>query len=161
MRVLGIDPGYDRLGIAVVEKDTHHKEELVYSMCFESDKSAPFIERLHESAEVVKKTINDFNPSCVAIEKTFFGKNQKTAIAVSEARGAMLYVVQNLNVRVYEYNPQEIKVAVTGYGKSNKANIANMVTRLLSIKKEIRHDDEFDAIAVALTHLAYSKNTPI
>jgi crossover junction endodeoxyribonuclease RuvC len=62
-------------------------------------------------------------------------------------------------IPLYEYGPQEIKVAVTGYGKSDKHHVAHMLTKLISIEKHIRHDDEFDAIAVALTHLAHVKNT--
>jgi crossover junction endodeoxyribonuclease RuvC len=153
MRVIGIDPGYDRLGVAVVERQDG-SERLLFSTCIEPERSLPLPERIAEGARAVADILDKYRPDAAAIEKTFFNKNQKTAIAVSEARGALLYVVIEAGVSVAEYTPQEIKIAVTGYGRSDKRGIADMVPRLVALGGERRGDDELDAIAAALTHLA-------
>lgn len=157
MKILGIDPGYERLGIAVVEKEPKEKEKLVYSDCFKTDKKLPHHERLGLIGTEIERIIETYKPEVMAIESLFFASNQKTAILVAEARGVMLYQASKHNLPVYEYGPGEIKVAVTGYGKSDKEQIISMVPRLVRIDKNIKHDDEYDAIAVCLTCLAIEK----
>ena len=156
VRVLGVDPGYDRVGVAIVEK-TKEGEQLVFSDCITTPTSDSFAERIRAVGESVANIIEKHTPDVLAIEKTFFSKNQKTAIAVSEARGVILYEAARAELSIFEYSPPEVKVAVTGYGNSDKGQIAEMVPKLISIEKKIAFDDEFDAIAVALTHLATDK----
>lgn len=152
MRVLGIDPGYDRLGVAVIEK-VDGKETVVFSDCVLTDKNAELSARIHELGTAVKELIAAYKPQCVAIETLFFNKNVKTAVAVAEARGVILFLAQEAGCVVHEYGPQEIKVAVTGYGKSDKAAVLDMVKRLARNVPEKALDDEYDAIAVGLTCL--------
>jgi len=153
MRVLGIDPGYGRLGIAVVEQ-LSGKESLLYSSCLEQAKGVPFDKRLVAIGDELTRVIDKYKPTILAIEKTFFSKNQKTAIAVSEARGVILYIASARELSIQEYTPQEIKVAITGYGKSDKKQVAQMVRSLLALEKDIARDDEYDAIAIGLTCIA-------
>ena len=153
MRVLGIDPGYDRLGLAILERKDG-KEKLIHSMCVLTSSKNDFHSRIVEIGESVKKIIKEYKPEEVSIEKTFFNKNKKTAISVSEARGVVVYEAARAKLPVFEYTPPEIKVAVTGYGGSDKKQVEMMVSKLISIKKDIKYDDEYDAIAVGLTHLA-------
>ena len=94
----------------------------------------------------------------LAIEELFFSKNQTTALLVSQALGVVIYEAYKAGIPVVYYKPVEIKVAVTGYGKSDKTGVTNMVTRLIKIEKTIKHDDEYDAIAIGLTHLACRGN---
>ncbi|MCI0619414.1 crossover junction endodeoxyribonuclease RuvC [Candidatus Wolfebacteria bacterium] len=157
MRVIGIDPGYDRLGVAVVER-RGEKNHVLFSTCLEASRSLSFSERIRTGAAGVADIVTKYRPTAAAIEKTFFSKNQKTAIAVSEARGAILYVLANAEVPITEYTPQEVKIAVTGYGKSGKDHVADMVSRLTVLDDATRRDDEFDAVAIALTHLASTKD---
>lgn len=154
MRIVGIDPGYDRLGIAIVERASG-KDRLLYSTCIESDKNLSFADRLSVAGAVVEKILDEYSPTQAAIERMFFGKNQKTAMAVSGSRGALIYILGRRKISVHEYTPQEVKVAVTGYGNSDKKQVASMVSKLIALKKKVRYDDEFDAIGVALTHLAH------
>ncbi|MEN9621624.1 MAG: crossover junction endodeoxyribonuclease RuvC, crossover junction endodeoxyribonuclease RuvC [Candidatus Parcubacteria bacterium] len=154
MRIISIDPGYERLGIAVIEKELRSKEVLVYSDCFRTSKNLPHHERLGLIGNEIKKIIEEHNPSALALENLFFSNNQKTAITVAEARGVILYQAATHNLPVYEYGPGQIKVAVTGYGKSDKDQIISMIPRLIKLTKEIKHDDEYDAIAVGLTCFA-------
>lgn len=154
MRVLSIDPGYGRVGVAIVEKVPRTRERLVYSGCIETKKDTLFEERLHCIGDTITKLIQKHAPDSVAIEKIFFEKNQKTAIKVAEARGVVRYIAALYALPVYEYTPLEIKAAVTGDGHGSKAQVMQMVPRLVTIEKEITFDDEFDAIAVGLTCLA-------
>lgn len=156
MRILAIDPGYERLGIAVLEKGTarKHKDTLTYSDCFKTSAKLPFVARLKEIGAEIERCIAEFSPQALAIETLFFASNQKTAMRVSEVRGAILYLAAAHNLVIYEYNPLNIKIATTGYGRSTKTQIIAMIPRLVEISKHITHDDEYDAIAVGLTCLA-------
>jgi crossover junction endodeoxyribonuclease RuvC len=87
----------------------------------------------------------------------FFSGNQKTALLVAEARGVILYTGSSLGLEIFEYSPAEIKIAVTGYGKSEKRQIIEMVKRLIVVPKGKSSDDEFDAIAIGLTHCATAR----
>ncbi len=154
MKILGIDPGYDKLGIAVVEKVEGEKEKLVYSACIKTTRGAPFNERLMQIAEIVEQTISAHSPAALAIEKLFFTSNQKTAMQVSEVRGLIIYLASKNNLQIFEYTPSQVKSTVAGSGNASKDQIINMVPRLIKINKEIKEDDEYDAIALALTCLA-------
>lgn len=153
MKVLGIDPGYERLGVAVVEK-LNGKETLLFSTCLRSNPKLPHQKRLAEVVEGVEAIITEWNPYSAAFEDLFFNNNQKTALEVAEVIGALRYITNKSNIKVYEYTPAQVKVAVAGYGRADKEQVASMVKRLVKINKKEMFDDEFDAIAVALTHLA-------
>jgi crossover junction endodeoxyribonuclease RuvC len=156
MRIVAIDPGYERMGVAVIDKDGP-KEELVFSECFKTSAKISHEERLKLIGEEIEKVIEKYKPSAMAIENLFFKTNAKTAMHVSEARGVMLYEASKTGLEVKEFTPIAIKVAVTGYGKSEKRQVTEMVKRLIKIKKEIKYDDEFDAIAVGLTYFATTR----
>ena len=87
MRILGIDPGYDRLGVCILEKKAGAKEAVLFSTCLVSDKKATNAERFRSMGGELSLVIRAWNPEILAIEKLFFTKNQKTAMAVSEMRG--------------------------------------------------------------------------
>ncbi len=153
MRVLSIDPGFGRLGIAVVEKETTG-EKILYSNCLKTPANTPFHQRLLLIGKEIERLIKKYRPEHLAIEELFFNTNQKTAFQVSEVRGAIIYVALSNKVPVFEYTPLQIKVAVTGYGRSSKEQVTEMLKKIVFIKKTIETDDEFDAIAVGLTHTA-------
>lgn len=158
MRVISVDPGYDRLGVAVIELQ-NGKENLIYSGCIETNKQDTLIERLFIIGQEFTTLINTHKPNTLAIETIFFNKNQKTAIGVAQARGILIYLAQLNNCRVFEFGPQEIKVAVTGYGKSDKSAVIDMVKRLVNNAPDKALDDEYDAIAVGITCLAHYGRT--
>ncbi len=157
MRLIAIDPGYERLGIAILEKNPREKEALVYSDCFKTDAKTPHAERLAAIGAEIERIIAEYQPEAMSMEDLFFTTNQKTAIKVAEARGVMLYLAAKNGLRVFEYGPGEIKLAVTGYGKSDKPAVIHMVEKLVKIDKKIKHDDEYDAIAVGLTCFAIER----
>lgn len=158
MRLISLDPGYERLGIAVIEKGASTargvKDALLYSDCFKTAKDLPHHERLALVGAEIERVIAEYQPQALALETLFFSKNQTTAIKVAEVRGVILYIAAKHGLRVFEYNPMSIKVAVTGHGGSDKAAVMSMIPRLIRIDKTIKHDDEYDAIAVGLTCLA-------
>ena len=158
MRVIGVDPGYDRLGVAVLEYE-NGKEKLLHSSCIETNKKDSLTERLFELGQMFEELLQEHRPDTLAIETLFFNTNQKTAIGVAGARGILIYLAQKYGCVVHELGPQEIKVAITGYGKSDKQAVIDMVTRLVVDAPEKALDDEYDAIAVGVTCLAtYGRN---
>lgn len=163
-KIVSIDPGYERVGIAVLEKVSVGSggEKLIYSDCFKTSSKLLFIERLNLIGKEIERVIKKYNPSIFAIEKLFFNTNQKTAMMVSEARGALIYIALKNKLKVFEYTPLQIKVAVCGDGRADKIQVISMVKNLIEIKKEISPpaggDDEYDAIAVGLTCFASERN---
>ncbi len=153
IRVLAFDPGYERLGVAVLAR-RGGKDILLHSDCVVTARATPFPERLGEIGDAVRATFETFQPNIVALERLYFSTNKKTALAVAEVRGLLTFLANEAGVPIVEYAPGTIKLSVTGHGKSDKAQVAKMVTLLLGLKKKIPYDDEYDAIAVGLTCLA-------
>ncbi|MEK7596036.1 MAG: crossover junction endodeoxyribonuclease RuvC [Patescibacteria group bacterium] len=155
-KILGIDPGFGRMGWAIVrrEKNNYFTEE---AGCFETNSKTPYQERIRQIGEGIEKIIAKHRPETMAIEKLFFTANQKTAIRVAEARGVAVYLAAAAGIPVLEYTPLEIKAAVCGYGKADKKQIQNMVKMLLKLKIMPKHDDATDALAVALTAFSHQR----
>lgn len=153
MKIISIDPGYERLGVAILEK-INGKEVLLFSDCIKAPAKLRHEERLKIIGEGVNTLIKKYEPEIMAIETLFFKANVKTAMKVSEARGIMLYEAAKSDLPIFEFTPLQIKVAVTGYGKSEKDQVTAMVKRLIKIEKDLKYDDEYDAIAVGLTYFA-------
>ncbi len=156
-RIIGIDPGYDRLGIAIIEKMPKGKELVLYSECFQTPAKDSIYERFGKIAVEIGRVLDAFKPTVLAIETLFITKNQKTAMRVAEARGIVLSEAIKRNIVIYEYTPMQIKMAVTSDGKSDKERVIKMVHLLVSLPDKKTVDDEYDAIAVALTHSACSR----
>jgi len=156
MRTIAIDPGFGRCGVAIVEKSgaTH---TLVYSDCIETDSALPFPARLTAILNECSRLIASYAPQTMALEKLYFSNNQKTAMQVAEVRGALLGLAGMNKLSVFEYTPGEIKSALASSGRADKRQVAKMIHLLVKIEKQIRLDDEYDAIAVGITHLARTR----
>lgn len=157
MITISIDPGYERIGIAVIKKDPKTKEELLFSECFKTNPKEKLHKRIYAVGEEIERIIQNYKPERFAIENVFHTNNTKTVLGVEQARGAFLFIAQKHNLSVSEYTPLQIKTAVTGYGRATKDQVYNMVCRLISLPPEVKQDDEIDAIAIGLTDLAFSK----
>ena len=153
MRVLGIDPGYGRCGIAVVDGPLS-RPRLVFSACIETSHSLPHEERLSRIARAIETTAKEYVPDRAGIETLRFNKNVTTALRVAEARGVLLSSLSRAHIPVSEFTPQQVKVAVTGYGGSDKKALRAFLPRLLLLPKRPMFDDEVDAIAIALAGLS-------
>lgn len=160
MRVLAIDPGFGRCGVAVLDGNAS-TSHILYSDCIETDAKSDFINRLFVVATEVSKLIEEFNPELIAIEELFFSNNQKTAFHVAEIRGMLMYLAVSSSTPLVEYNPLAVKVALTGYGKATKQDVIKMVSRLTDLKKIPAYDDEYDAIALGVTALAGARSIAI
>lgn len=163
MRVLAIDPGYGRCGVALLERPPAQagqggKDALLYSDCIETPASMDFAQRLNTVASECRRLMREHAPDCLAMEKLFFAKNQKTAMRVAEVRGAILTLAGEHALPVFEYSPSEVKSAAAGHGSADKKQIIKMIHALVKIMKPIRLDDEYDAIAVGVTHLAMHRS---
>lgn len=154
MRVLAIDPGFERLGIAIIEKKPGGKETLLYSNCLTTPKNLKYDARLKALGQEINSIILKYNPKALAIEKLFFTTNQKTVMQVAEARGVILYEAALKNLMVFEFSPPQIKLAVCGNGRADKKSIIKMVPLLIKLEKNVKYDDEYDAIAIGLTLFA-------
>ncbi|MEK7462037.1 MAG: crossover junction endodeoxyribonuclease RuvC [Patescibacteria group bacterium] len=153
MRVIAVDPGYDRLGVAIMENSSG-AEVLLHSCCIESSRTNYLPDRLLTIGTEFERLLDEYKPDAMGIETLFFNKNIKTAIGVAQARGILLYLAKQASCAVYEFGPQEIKSAVTGYGKSDKQSVIDMIMRLVKNAPVQALDDEYDAIAVGVTCLA-------
>lgn len=153
MRILAIDPGYDRLGIAVVEGNAS-KPLLIWSDCVLPAKGSAE-KRLAEVSAAVTTAIQEYAPDALGIETLFFSINKKTALGVAEARGAVLAAAGIASLPIIECTPQQVKLAVTGYGGADKKAVEVMIPRLLILPERKRLDDELDAIAIGITALAF------
>jgi crossover junction endodeoxyribonuclease RuvC len=154
MKLLSIDPGFERVGIAVIERDAQQKDTLLYSACFKTKATIPFHERLNLIGAEVERVIHEYEPRALAIEKLFLTTNHKTVMGVAEARGVIIYSASSNGLSIFEYTPPQIKIAVTGYGKADKHMVISMVPKLIHMDKKTTSDDELDAIAIGLTCLA-------
>ena len=151
-RQLGLDPGYGRLGYAVVEERGSQ-----WTLCcvgvVETSAKAPFEERLMALRTAVAGLCADWLPQECALETLYFSKNVKTAMAVAEARGVLRLALAEANVPVHEIAPNAVKLALCGSGSAVKAQVGRMVARLLGLKAAPKPDDAADAAAIALAGL--------
>ena len=152
MRILAFDPGYERLGVAVLEKNK--KEELLFSDCIRTSAKLNFAQRLAELGAAAEALIKKWGPDAVALEEIFFENNAKTAMQIAEVRGMLTYVAASSNLPLYQYTPAQVKVAVTGNGRADKKAVGVMVRKITSLPAGRQGDDELDAIAVGITCLA-------
>jgi crossover junction endodeoxyribonuclease RuvC len=148
--IIGIDPGYGRIGYGVIEKGRNNEWLPRACGCIETPANGVFVERLSELHSELLKLIKKYKPTRMAVEDLFFYKNVTTAIKVGQARGVILLTAVNNNIPVDEFTPLQIKRAITGYGKAEKGQMQKMVSAILRLPKKIKSDDAADALAVAL-----------
>ncbi|MFH0968901.1 MAG: crossover junction endodeoxyribonuclease RuvC [Patescibacteria group bacterium] len=152
MKVLGIDPGTATTGWAILEERKGCVKAVAYGHISTLPKDSVSY-RLKEVADDIEKIIKKYRPQEAAIEDIFFFKNQKTAVKVSQSRGAMLLTLENKNVKIFSYTPLQVKQALTGYGRAEKKQIQIMVKNILKLKSIPKPDDAADAIAIAMCHV--------
>lgn len=157
--VLAIDPGFDRVGVAVLSQQKN-ENVLLFSECIRTSPKESRGQRLLFIGSRVRKIIKKWRPKNLAIETLFFNTNTTSAIGVAEARGIVIYEASLAGLAIHEYGPQSIKIAITGYGRADKIQMETMVKRLINLppKTSKRLDDEVDAIALGITHLATKKS---
>lgn len=153
MRILGIDPGYGLVGFGVIDSESYGKYCAVEYGVISTEKDTKFSDRLLIIYDGMKYLIDKFHPDAVAIEELFFHTNTTTAISVAEARGVIIISAKHCKLPLFEYTPLQIKSALTGNGRAEKAQVQYMVKNILELDKTPKPDDSADALAVAICHL--------
>lgn len=148
-RVLGIDPGFDRVGLGIVDVEGSSLKLVTYS-CIQTSSKDALGKRLQEIRDGVRDILATHRPERVVLEKLFFQKNVTTAIDVGMARGVILLTTQDAGASLVELTPNQVKQGITGYGSADKAQVQDMVKRLLNLKTIPKPDDCADAIALAI-----------
>ena len=151
MIILGIDPGYALVGFGVIETIGNHSVSKNYG-CIKTSASMDFFSRMKQINTELKAILSASKPQQLSIEKLYFSKNTKTAIDVAQVRGAIIQEALNHGLDVYEYSPNEVKLAITGYGAADKPQMQKMVQTLLKLATIPKPDDTADALALALCH---------
>jgi crossover junction endodeoxyribonuclease RuvC len=149
IRILGVDPGFGRTGLGVIDIEGS-KLIHVWHSCIETPSDAPFTERLQTVRNDLTEAIRRFNPDVTVVEHLFFQSNVKTAINVGMARGVILLALADAGLSVVELTPNEIKQTVAGHGSADKKQIQFMVMRQLALKEAPKPDDAADALAIAI-----------
>lgn len=156
MIILGIDPGIARTGWGVIETKGSKVSAIDYG-CFETLAREELPIRLEKLYKEISRLIKTYKPEALGIEELFFNTNAKTALIVGHARGVVLLCAAQAGLEIRDFTPLEVKIALTGYGRAEKAQMGKMVKAVLSLKEIPKPDDTSDALAVALS-LAFSKN---
>jgi crossover junction endodeoxyribonuclease RuvC len=149
-RILGIDPGFGRVGFGIVEQTAGNSWKCVKFGCIETPSKSKFVDRLVTIRRELVFLIKEYKPTRIAVEELFFFKNVKTAIEVGQARGVILLTAAESGVPVDEFTPLQIKQAMTGYGRAEKGQMQKIISVVLGLKEKIKSDDAADALAAAL-----------
>ncbi len=149
MRLLGVDPGFDRTGIGLVDH-AGGKLAWVWHGCIQTNAKDPFPQRLQQIRNGLKEVFERAKPDAVVVERLFFQKNVTTAIDVGMARGIVILAVADANVPLVELTPNQVKQGITGYGAADKLQVQEMVQRILKLKDKPTPDDAADALALAI-----------
>ena len=152
MKVLGIDPGTAACGYGIVQADGG-RLRWVAGGCWRSASGTAPEERLRGIYAGVSELIAEHAPAAVAIEESFVGPDARIALAVGQARGAVLVAAANAGVACAEYAPARVKQALCGHGRADKHKIQRMVRTILSLASEPATSHEADALAVAICHV--------
>lgn len=154
MRIMGLDPGTSVTGYGLVSQEGQRLTVLDYGVIRTSTSQTPEGRLAHIHEEVYAR-VRDGDVDAVAVEKLFFNKNVQSAMSVGQARGVIMLAAAQHGLRVKEYTPSQIKMAVTGYGKAPKKQVQAMVQAVLGMKEEPAPDDAADALAVAICCLRH------
>lgn len=153
MRVLGIDPGLTRCGIGMVEGEVGRPLALVDVNVIRTSASLPVAERLVTIEKGIDAWLDEYRPDAVAVERVFARSDSSTIMGTAQASGIALVAAARRGLPVALHTPSEVKAAVSGSGRADKAQVAAMVTRILRLAAPPKPADAADALALAITHI--------
>lgn len=157
MIILGIDPGFGTMGFGVIDKRADGNCVPIDYGVIKTPQNESFPVRLAILEEGLNKLYEKYKPEEISVEELFFSKNVTTGIQVAHARGVILLSAIKYCGKLFEYTPNQIKQALTGYGKADKVQMMHVVQSILRLKQVPRPDDAADALAVALCHAHTSR----
>jgi crossover junction endodeoxyribonuclease RuvC len=152
MRILGIDPGLTRCGVGIVDLNTNRQASFVAVHVLRTPSTSELPSRLFELEAGLTELFETYQPDAIAIERVFSQHNVRTAMGTAQASAIAMLIAARNRLEVAMYTPTEVKAAVTGYGRADKAQITSMVTRLLNLAEPPKPADAADALALALCH---------
>ena len=151
-RILGVDPGLTRCGLAVVEELPGRKVSAVFYDTVRSATDTALEVRIAEIAHAVEAAIETYKPDVIAIERVFAQANLRSVMGVAQISGVVLYLANKYEIQVHLHTPSEVKAAVTGSGRAAKAQIGSAVAKILALSEPPKPADTADALAIAITH---------
>lgn len=151
MIILGIDPGFGRVGYGVIQYVKNKYKVLEYG-CITTETNSYFPKRLTKIEHDLNEVISRYAIDAASIEDLYFNTNTKTAIKVAEARGVILNTLQKAEISIHEYTPLQAKMAIVGYGRAEKTQVKEMVKKFLNLEQMPKLDDTTDALAIAICH---------
>ncbi|NLY74163.1 MAG: crossover junction endodeoxyribonuclease RuvC [Firmicutes bacterium] len=151
MVILGVDPGTAITGYGVIKKEGNHLKRVAYGVIRTASQrsTSSRLKQIHQELQLI---IEQYRPEVMAVEQLFFNKNVRTALAVGQARGVILLAGATAGLEIVEYTPLQVKTAVVGYGRAEKAQVQEMVRILLCLGEIPKPDDAADALAIAICH---------
>ena len=152
MRILGIDPGLTRCGVGIVDLNSNRRASFVAVHVIRTPSTSELPARLFELETGLTDMFDSYQPDAIAIERVFSQHNVRTAMGTAQASAVAMLIAARNQLEVAMYTPTEVKAAVTGYGRADKAQITSMVTRLLNLAEPPKPADAADALALALCH---------
>lgn len=153
MRVLGVDPGLTRCGVAVLEGEVGRPPSALHIGVIASPPDMPVEQRLAALESALAFLVDEHRPDVVAVERVFSQHNVRTAMGTAQAAAMGLLVAARRGIPVALHTPSEVKAAVTGSGRADKAQVTMMVTRIMRLEAAPRPADAADAVAIAICHL--------
>ena len=149
LRILGIDPGFDRTGFGVIDQRGSEATWVAHG-CIQTLRGEELASRLKQTHDELVEIIKKYKPEVVGVEKLFFQTNVKTAINVSMGRGVIFLAIADAGLPIVEITPQQIKQGITGWGAAGKKGVQEMVKRFLKLTEVPKPDDAADALAIAI-----------
>jgi crossover junction endodeoxyribonuclease RuvC len=158
MLILGIDPGSHKTGYGLIELQGS-KLSYITSGTLKFDSKTDFLERVPTIFQEVKRVVGELSPNEVALESLILVKNPNSLMKLAQARGAILSAISEFKIKTFEYTPNHVKSAATGYGHADKTAIQKFLKMILGVDK-FQSDDESDALAIAICH-AINRNKTV
>lgn len=155
-KILGVDPGFHRMGYGIIEASGSQLKMLDYGST-ETAKTKKIEERILEIACVLDDLIKHYQPDLLVVEEIFFFKNLKTAVNVAQARGAIILIGAENQIPILELTPLQVKQSLTGFGRAEKGQMQKIVKMILNLKEIPKPDDAADALAMAIAGNSWAK----
>ena len=152
MRIIGIDPGLTRCGVGVIELDSRRRLTAIHVGVIRTPTTMPLEARLLEVATALDSLFDEFTPSAAAVERVFAQANVRSVMGTAQVSGLALLAAARRGIEVATYTPTEVKAAVSGSGRAEKAQVTHMVQRLLGLTEAPKPADAADALAIAICH---------
>ncbi|HEY8392631.1 MAG TPA: crossover junction endodeoxyribonuclease RuvC [Capillibacterium sp.] len=151
MLILGVDPGTAITGYGLVEQEGQRLVAQSYGV-IRTNAGCPLVDRLKTIYDAMSGLIREYRPAVMVVEELFFNKNTRTALAVGQARGVILLAAAHEGLKIAEFTPLQVKMAVAGYGRAEKRQVQEMVRVILKLKAVPKPDDAADALAIAVCY---------